>query len=123
MTAPPVPQGSTPEPVLKAAYVWGTIAAFIVSAIGVLTTTGVLSSAEAEALTYGVGVVTDNVVPVGVMLVGVTGLVSGIVSHLVTAFAARRKVVPIDSDAYDIVPKPAVPAGEAPTALFERGEQ
>lgn len=120
MTAPPAPQRSTPEPVLKAAYVWGTIAAFIVSAIGVLTTTGVLSSAEADAINYGVGVVSDNIVPLGIMLVGVTGLVSGIVSHLVTAFASRRKVVPIDSDAFDIVPKTVVPA---PSLLRERGEQ
>lgn len=123
MTAPPAPQGSTPEPVLKAGYVWGTIAAFIVSAVGVLTTTGVLSTAEAEAINYGVGVVSDNIVPVGIMLVGLTGLVSGIVSHLVTGFAARRKVVPLDSDAYDIIPKATAPAAVTTMNIHERGEQ
>lgn len=89
------PTADTPEPVLKAAALWGTLSAFIVSLIGVLVAAGVLSSDQAQVLNDTVTAITTNIVPVGIAIVGIVGLVSGIVSHLVTAFVARRKVTPV----------------------------
>lgn len=89
------PTESTPEPVLKAAAVWGTVSAVVVTGVGLLVTFGVLSSEQAAILNDVVSYVTVNIVPVGTAIVGVTGLVSGLVASHATALVARRKVTPV----------------------------
>ena len=86
---------STPEPVLKAAALWGTLSTFVLAAVGMLVTFNVLSPEYAD-LTYStVDYVSANLVGTGTTVAGLVGIVTGLVSPWVTAFAARRKVTPV----------------------------
>lgn len=89
------PTASTPEPVVKAAAVWGTLVSVIVPALGALVATGVLSSEHAESITGLVDYVSANVIPVGVALVGGFGLLTGVLASFATAVVGRRKVTPV----------------------------
>lgn len=91
----PQPTASTPEPVVKAAWIWGTLSGFITTAIGVLVAVGALTSAQGDAYGAVVDYVSVNLVPVATAIVGVVGLVSSIASHQATAWVARRKVTPV----------------------------
>lgn len=91
----PEPTQSVPEPVIKAAAVWGTLSAFIVTAVGVLVAVGVLSNEQAAAINDIVGYVSSNIVAVGSVVVGLVGLISGLVSAHATALVARRHVSPV----------------------------
>lgn len=86
---------STPEPVVKAAALWGSLSALFITGIGVLVAVGSLSSTEASTYYTAIGAVSTNFVPVATAIVGIVGLVSGIVSPLVSAFVARRHVRPV----------------------------
>ncbi len=94
MTTPPV-SASTPEPVVKAAAVWGSLSTLIVTAVGVLIAVGVLSSEQADALSAVVDYVSLNIVPVGSVVVGLVSLVSGLAGSFATALVGRRSVTPI----------------------------
>lgn len=89
------PVAETPEPVLKAAALWGSLAAFLVTAVGVLVAVGVLSSEQAALLNTTVDYISSNLVPVGTVVVGLVGLISGLVSSHATALVARRQVTPV----------------------------
>jgi hypothetical protein len=89
------PTASTPEPVVKAAAIWGSLSALLITGLGVLVSVGALSSTDAGTYYTAIDAVSTNFVPVGSSIVGIVGLVSGIVSPLVAAFVARRKVTPV----------------------------
>lgn len=91
----PQPTASTPEPVIKAAAIWGSLSALIVTGLGVLVAVGTLSSEQAAVVNQVVNYVTVNLVPVGSVIVGLVGLLSGLVSSHVTALVARRHVTPV----------------------------
>lgn len=93
MSAPQ--NASVPEPVIKAAALWGTLVSVLVPLIGALVATGVLSSEQASAITSLSEYVGANIVPVGVALVGVVGLVSGVLASFATAVVGRRHVTPV----------------------------
>jgi hypothetical protein len=95
VTDPLTPKASTPEPVLKAAAVWGTLATFAVSALGVLVAVGALSTEQSEGLYGVVNYVSVNFVPVASAVVGVTSLISGVAGSFATAAVGRRKVTPV----------------------------
>lgn len=86
---------STPEPVLKAAALWGTLSTVLVTAVGVLVSVGALSTAQGDVVNGVVDFVTTNIVPVGSAIVGIVGLVSGLVAAHATALVARRQVTPV----------------------------
>lgn len=94
-TEPVEPKASTPEPVVKAAALWGSLSALFITGIGVLVAVGALSTAEADVYYSTIDAVSTNLVPVATSIVGIVGLISGIVSPLVSAFVARRKVTPV----------------------------
>jgi len=108
---PAQPTASTPEPVLKAAALWGSLSALAITTIGVLVAVGALSSAEAEGYYSAIDSVSTNLVPVATAIVGVVGLISGVVSPIVAAVVARRKVTPVAEAPLPTVtadgPKPA----------------
>jgi hypothetical protein len=89
------PTASTPEPVVKAAALWGSLSALFITGIGVLVSVGALSSTDAGTYYTAINSVSTNLVPVATAIVGIVGLVSGVVSPLVAAFVARRKVTPV----------------------------
>lgn len=91
----PTPQASTPEPVLKAAALYGTIVSVVVPLLGALVATGVLTSEQADAINSLSDYVGANIVPVGVALVSGFGLITGIGASFATAAVARRKVTPV----------------------------
>lgn len=91
----PQPTAATPEPVVKAAALWGGLSALFITGLGVLVSVGALSTTEAGVYYSAIDSVSTNLVPVATAIVGVVGLVSGIVSPLVAAFVARRKVTPV----------------------------
>jgi hypothetical protein len=95
VTPDPHPAEPTPEPVLKAAAVWGSLATIIVTLLGVASAVGVLSTEQSAMVTDVVGYVSANIVPVGSALLGAFTLVSGIVASFATATVARRKVTPV----------------------------
>lgn len=98
MTDPVVttgPTDSTPEPVIKAAAIWGSLAAFVAMAVSVLVTVGVLSSEQASAIGDVTTYVSANFIPVGTALAGLFTLVGSLVSAHVTALVARRHVTPV----------------------------
>lgn len=98
MTEPVVttePTASTPEPVLKAAAIWGSLATVVVTLLGVATAVGVLSSEQVTAINDVVDYVSANLVPVGTALLGAFTLVSGLAGSFATAAVARRKVTPV----------------------------
>lgn len=109
MTDPVTPKASTPEPVVKAAAIWGSLSALLITGLGVLVSVGALSSTDAGTYYTAIDAVSTNFVPVGSSIVGIVGLVSGIVSPLVAAFVARRKVTPVAEAPLAVVPndKPA----------------
>lgn len=90
----PEPTAAAPEPVLKAAAIWGTIATFIVTAVGVLVAVGVLSTEQAAVIGQVADYVSVNIVPVGSVIVGLVGIFSGGAAAGVTAAVARRHVSP-----------------------------
>lgn len=103
MSQPDGPTGAaTPEPVLRAAALWGTLVSVVVPLLGALVATGVLSAEQADTLTTLTDYVTSNIVPVGVALVGATGLVTGVVSSFATAAVGRRKVTPVVTERVDV---------------------
>lgn len=89
------PRASTPEPVLKAAATWGSVAALLVTALGVLVAVGALSTEQVQGINDVVTYVGDNFVPVASAIVGVTSLVSGVAASFATAAVGRRKVTPV----------------------------
>lgn len=91
----PTATASTPEPVLKAAALWGTLVSVVVPLLGALVATGVLSSEQSDSITGLVDYVSANVVPLGVALVGGFGLLTGITASFATAAVGRRKVTPV----------------------------
>lgn len=95
MTDPNQATASTPEPVLKAAAVWGSLATFIITALGVLVAVGALSTDQADAIGGVITYVGANFVPVASAVVGVTSLISGVAASFATAAAGRRKVTPV----------------------------
>lgn len=98
MTDPVVtdePTASTPEPVLKAAAIFGSIATVVVTLVGVAVAVGVLSSDQAALVNGVVDYVGTQIVPVGTAIVTVVGLVSGLAGSFATAAVARRKVTPV----------------------------
>ncbi len=94
MTTPPQ-TASTPEPVLKAAAVWGSLATLLVTTVGVLVAVGVLTSEQAAALSTVVDYVSSNIVTVGTVVVGLVSLVSGLAGSFATAAVGRRHVSPV----------------------------
>lgn len=95
VTPVPDPVESVPEPVRAAAWTWGTLATAITTAIGVAAAVGFLSVEQADLLNQVVGLVSTAIVPVGSIIVLVTGLVSGLAGAHATAAVARRKVTPV----------------------------
>lgn len=93
--AAPEQTASTPEPVVRAAASWGSVATLLVTAVGTLTTLGVLTSEQADAISALTVYVTENLVVVGTVSVGVVSLVSGVVGAFTTALVGRRKVSPV----------------------------
>jgi hypothetical protein len=89
------PTASTPEPVLKAFAIYGSLATVVVTLLGVAVAIGVLSSDQASAINGVLDYVSTNFVSVGSAVVGVVSLVSGLVSGGVTAVVARRHVTPV----------------------------
>ncbi len=89
------PTASTPEPVIKAAAVWGSLATFVVTALGVLVAVGALSTEQSESISGVVTYVSDNFVPVASAVVGVTSMISGVVASFATAAVGRRQVTPV----------------------------
>lgn len=91
----PEPTASTPEPVVKAWGIYGSLATVVVTLIGVGSAVGILSSEQAALATDVLNYVSANFVVVGSAVVGVVSLVSGLVSGGVTAAVARRHVTPV----------------------------
>jgi hypothetical protein len=98
MTEPVVgeePTASTPEPVVKAAAIWGSLWTALATGIGLLATFGVLSGEQVAILNQLGSLVTANIVPVGIAVVGIVSAVSGLGAAGVTAAVARRHVRPV----------------------------
>jgi hypothetical protein len=98
MTEPVVttePTASKPEPVVKAAVVWGGVATFAMAVIGVLVSVGKLTDEQAKVLSYSVDYVTNNIPVWGGLLVGLFSVFSGGAAAAATAAVGRRKVTPV----------------------------
>jgi hypothetical protein len=89
------PTADVPEPVRKAGWVWGTLATFIATTLGVLVAVGKVSQAEADSLNYGINEVGNYLPGLVGAIVGIVGIVSGIVSHVATSEVGRRSVKPV----------------------------
>lgn len=111
MTTPPdgPTTQATPEPVLKAAAIWGTLVSVVVPLLGALVATGVLSSEQADAINSLTTYVTTNIVPVGVALVGGFGLLTGVVASFATAVVGRRQVTPVPAQGEPVTGERIVP--------------
>lgn len=95
VSAPVTPTASTPEPVRKAALLYGSIVTVLVTLLGAAVTLGVLSSEQAAAINSLIDYVGTAIVPLGVMLTAVSSLVAGVAGAWTTAEVGRRKVTPV----------------------------
>jgi Mn2+/Fe2+ NRAMP family transporter len=91
----PEPTASTPEPVLKAAAIYGSITAVVVTVVGMLVAVGALTTDQAQDINGVIEYVGTNFVPVATAILGVTSLISGLAASFAGAAVARRKVTPV----------------------------
>lgn len=98
------PNESTSEPIYRAALSVGGGITALLSLLGTAVALGVLSSEQADALTAAGNEIITNLPALAAAVVGVVAIVSGIASSLATAWAARKKTIPADSDVFDIAP-------------------
>ena len=91
----PTPTEPTPEPVIRAAAIWGTLATGIVTVLGILVALGKVSDEQASQINQGLDYVTANLPLVVGSIVGLVSIVSGLASSAATAAVARRKVTPV----------------------------
>lgn len=93
------PTASTSEPIYKAAATIGTVIATVLGVVGGALQLGIVSAEQAEAIN-DVGAQISTALPelTGAVTL-IVGVVSGIGASLLTAWQARKKVRPLDSDA------------------------
>lgn len=97
------PNESTGEPIRVAAATVGTAITAVISILGAAVGLGLLSSDQADALTALGNQVITALPELSALVIAITGLVSGLGASFATAWAARKKTVPVDSDAFDVV--------------------
>lgn len=108
------PNVSTDEPIYAAALKVGTVVATALGVVGGAVQLGLVSSDQAETINE-IGAQVSSALPeLATAITVVVGIVSGIGASVLTAWNARKKVVPIGSDAVTVVPKPAVAAAADP---------
>ena len=111
------PGVSTGEPIYKAAATVGTVVAGALGLVGTAAQLGILSASEAGALNDAGAQITSALPELAGAITLIVGVISGIGASLLTAWQARKSVVPRDSDAFTVVPI----AAAAPTRLAGDG--
>lgn len=91
MTAP----SPRPNPLAEAASKVGTAWAAAAGLVGALVAYGALNATQASAITAAGEALSPTVTAVGVIIAGVTPLVSGVLASFRTAAAAREHVTPM----------------------------
>lgn len=98
------PTESTTEPVYAAAAKVGTIIATLLGVVGGAVQLGVVSSDQADAIN-AIGVQVTSALPeLAGAITLIVGVVSGVGASVLTAWHARKKVVPVDSDTFAVTP-------------------
>lgn len=110
------PNVSTSEPIYAAAAKIGTVMATLLGVVGGAVQLGLVSSDQADAINQVGAQVTSALPELAGAVTLIVGVVSGILASVATAWSARKKVVPVDSDA--VVITPARPS----TTLLSPGE-
>lgn len=100
------PTESTSEPIYAAAVKVGTAIATLLGVLGGAVQLGIVSSDQADTITQ-IGTQVSSALPelAGAVTV-IVGIVSGVGASVLTAWHARKKTVPVDSDTYVISTKP-----------------
>lgn len=94
------PGTSTSEPIYEAALKVGGVVTGLISLAGTAVQLGVISSDQAEAINEVGAQVTSALPELSGAITLIVGLVSGIGASVLTAWNARKKVRPLDSDAH-----------------------
>lgn len=93
------PGVSTQEPIYKAAATIGTAIATLLGVVGGAVQLGIVSSDQADAINQVGAQVTTALPELAGAVTLIVGVVSGIGASVLTAWHARKKVVPLGSDA------------------------
>lgn len=100
------PTESTQEPIYAAAAKVGTAIATLVGVLGGAVQLGVVSADQADTLNQ-IGTQVSSALPelAGAVTV-IVGIVSGVGASVLTAWHARKKVVPVNSDTFTVSTQP-----------------
>lgn len=99
------PTESTSEPIYAAAAKVGTAVATLLGVLGGAVQLGIVSSDQAATINQIGAQVTTALPELAGAVTVIVGIVSGVGASVLTAWHARKKVIPADSDVYDVVPK------------------
>lgn len=96
------PGVSSSEPIYKAAATIGTVVTGAVALIGTALQLGIISTEQADAYTDTAAAVTGALPELASSVTLIVGLLAGIGGSFATAWHARKRTVPVDSDAYRV---------------------
>jgi hypothetical protein len=100
------PTESTQEPIYKAATTVGTAIATGLGVLGGAVQLGVISSDQADTITQIGNQVTTQLPALAGAVTVIVGIVSGVGASVLTAWHARKKVVPVNSDTFTVSTQP-----------------
>lgn len=98
------PNESTPEPVKAAAATVGSAVTALIGLLGGAVALGLITNDQADIVTTAGNTFLTDLPTLATAITVISTIVGGLAASLATAWHARKKVIPTDSDVFVVAP-------------------